>query len=799
MDEQFRGDKPAGTKGTKPALAEHGPAGGAGHDDGCGCCHDRHEHAPAAAHEADHDHLESHPAAGAASHDHAHAEGAVCGVGNGKGEDPIAPGDGYRRFRVSGMDCASCANTIRTAIGGMPGVADVRVSIPREMMFVAVDEGRTPLSAVRERVQSLGYGADIIEDDTPAPRPARIAWWRTTKGLHAIVGGAVTAIAFAVSQSAPEIGHFMFIAAAILLALPIARRAVAAAIAGAPFTIEMLMTVAVIGAVIIGEPAEATVVVFLFATGEVLEGYAAGRARAGIEALASLVPDRAFIEENGIVREIPAREIRPGHVVLARPGDHVAADGTVIEGRAHLDEAAITGESVPVSRGPGEKVFAGSVAIDAALKIRAEKTAADNTIARIVALVEEAQDAKAPAERFIDGFSRVYTPLVAALGLLVAIIPPLIFDGDWDTWIYRGLALLLIGCPCALVISVPAAIASALSSSARAGILVKGGVFLETLAKTDVVAFDKTGTLTKGRPAVTGVHATEGTEDGLLALAAAIEAGSSHPLAEAIIAEAKKRDLAPTSASGVKALAGRGVTGSAQGRMVFIGAPRFAAEEGTIGPALAAKIEAFEQAGNTIAVVVADGIGIGAIALRDEPRDDALEGIAALKALGVETMMLSGDNPVTASAIGRSLSIDDARGGLLPAEKVEALRAISQQRGTVMVGDGINDAAALAAASVGMAMGSGTGLARETAGVALMGNRVLDVARAIALGRATMANIRQNVTIAIGLKAVFLVTTIFGVTGLWIAVFADTGATVLVTLNAMRLLLPSVGAVSTRG
>ncbi|HUH50451.1 MAG TPA: HAD-IC family P-type ATPase, partial [Mycoplana sp.] len=290
-----------------------------------------------------------------------------------------------------------------------------------------------------------------------------------------------------------------------------------------------------------------------------------------------------------------------------------------------------------------------------------------------------------------------------------------------------------------------------------------------------------------------------GTEDGLLSLAAAIEAGSNHPLAEAIVAEAKKRNLAPASASAVKALAGRGVTGSAQGRTIFIGAPRFAAEDGTIGPTLAAKIEAFEQAGNTIAVVVADGIGIGAIALRDEPRDDAREGIAALKALGVETMMLSGDNPVTASAIGRSLSIDDARGGLLPAEKVEALRAISQQRGTVMVGDGINDAAALAAASVGMAMGSGTGLARETAGVALMGNRVLDVARAIALGRATMANIRQNVTIAIGLKAVFLVTTIFGVTGLWIAVFADTGATVLVTLNAMRLLLPSVGAVSTRG
>ncbi|SOC35832.1 heavy metal-(Cd/Co/Hg/Pb/Zn)-translocating P-type ATPase [Rhizobium subbaraonis] len=741
-------------------------------------------------------------------HDHAHDEHA--GDAHGDGESCASDGDtiadaalpeaidGYRRLRISGMDCASCANTIRTAVGGMAGVSDVRVSVTREMMSVALDETKTPLAAVRERVESLGYGAELLTEDAPARRPVPVAWWRTFKGLHAIVGGAATALSFAVSHFSPQMGHWMFIAAAILLALPFARRAFAAASAGAPFTIEMLMTIAVIGAVLIGEPAEATVVVFLFASGEVLEAYAAGRARAGIQALASLVPDRAFIEEDGVVREIPASEIRPGQIVLARPGDHVAADGTVVEGRAHLDEAAITGESVPVSRGLDEKVFAGSIVLDAALKIRAEKTASDNTIARIVQLVEEAQDAKAPAERFIDAFSRIYTPLVAALGLLVAVIPPLFLDGDWDTWIYRGLALLLIGCPCALVISVPAAVASALSSSARAGILVKGGVILETIAKADVVAFDKTGTLTKGKPAVTEVHAVEAGADELLALASAIEAGSNHPLAEAIVAEAKAKGLVPVIASGVKALAGRGVSGSVNGRTIFIGAPRFAAEEGKIGPALADRIKTMQQAGNTIAVIIADGVGIGAIALRDEPRDDTREGIEALRALGIETVMLSGDNPATAAAIGRALSIDDARGGLLPADKVNALKAMSQKRGVVMVGDGINDAAALAAASVGMAMGSGTGLARETAGVALMGNRVVDVARVITLGRATMANIRQNVAIALGLKAVFLVTTIFGITGLWIAVFADTGATVLVTLNAMRLLLPGAGAIGAK-
>ncbi|MCD2183863.1 heavy metal translocating P-type ATPase [Rhizobium sp. GN54] len=773
------------------AVQDHrsaSPAAGSGHEHAC-CTGHAHEHGHAHGEDDGHARAEGH-----------HHGDNCCTAGEPAAmADEAVVGDGYRRFRISGMDCASCASTISTAIGGMPGVSDVRVSVPREMMFIAVDEAKTPLDRVGERVRSLGYGAELLATDAPAPRPVAIAWWRMPKGLHAIVGGIVTAAAFVIGHFWPIAGHYFFIAAAVLLALPIARRAIAAALAGAPFTIEMLMTVAVIGAVIIGEPAEATVVVFLFATGEVLEGYAAGRARAGIEALASLVPDRAFIEEDGVVREVAAASIKPGHVVLARPGDHVAADGTVIEGRAHLDEAAITGESIPVSRGPGEKVFAGSVAIDAVLKIRAEKAAADNTIARMVALVEEAQDAKAPAQRFIDSFSQIYTPLIAALALLVAIVPPLVLGGEWHTWIYRGLALLLIGCPCALVISVPAAVASALASAARAGILAKGGVILETLAKAEVVAFDKTGTLTRGRPAVTDVHAAEGTADELLELAAAIEAGSSHPLAEAVVAEAQARKLAPAPASGIRALAGRGVSGSVAGRSIFIGAPRFAVEEGTIDTALAGKIEAFEQAGNTVAVVVADRVGIGAIALRDEPREDARAGIAALKALGVQTLMLSGDNPATAAAIGRSLSIDDARGGLLPADKVEAIRTLSKKRGTVMVGDGINDAAALAAASVGMAMGSGTGLARETAGVALMGNRLVDVARAIALGRATMANIRQNVAIALGLKAIFLVTTVLGVTGLWIAVFADTGATVLVTLNAMRLLLPPAGAAAGRG
>lgn len=727
-------------------------------------------------------------------HHHGHQHGPTCAQPNDGSEEvdeAVALGDGQHRFRVSGMDCPSCANTISTAIGGLPGVSDIKVSVAREMMTLALDETRTSAATIEEKVRGLGYGVERADaPDAPVPRRAATPWWKTAKGLHAIIGGLATIVAFGLSAVSPAYGEGLFAAVAVLLALPIARRAVAAAAMGAPFTIEMLMTVAVIGAVVIGESAEAAVVVFLFATGEVLEGYAAGRARAGIEALGSLVPDRAIIEEGGTRREIRASEVTPGMIVVVRPGDRVAADGEIAEGLSHLDEAAITGESMPVSRGPGDPVFAGSVNIDAMLKVRANRAAADNTIARIVRLVEEAQDAKAPTERFIDRFSRIYTPLIALVALIVAIVPPLLLGAEWQTWIYRALALLLIGCPCALVISVPASIASALSSAARAGILLKGGAVMEALARTEVVAFDKTGTLTVGKPVVTDLFAVDGNETALLSMAAAIEHGSSHPLAEAIVDAARERGVTGADAADIRAIAGKGVAGRVDGKAVFIGAPRFAAEQGGIPEALSGQIAGLEAEGKTVAVLVVDGKALGAIALRDQPRDDASAGVAFLHRLGIETQMLSGDNPATAAAIGATIGIDRVRGGMLPEQKVEALRSDARRRPTVMVGDGINDAAALAAAHVGMAMGSGTGLALETADAALMGNRVSDVARAIVLARAAMANIRQNVAIALGLKAVFLVTTLLGITGLWIAVLADTGATVLVTLNAMRLLAP---------
>ncbi|EPR14885.1 oxidoreductase [Agrobacterium sp. C13] len=636
--------------------------------------------------------------------------------------------------------------------------------------------GSAPAAAAQSAEVGHAHGAD-----------EKGAWWRTAKARNTFTGTVLVAIAYAAELSFPAWGGYAFIIATLVTLFPIAKNAFNAARFGAVFTIEMLMTIAAIGAIIIGEAEEAAIVVLLFSVGELLEGFAAARARSGIKALGSLLPKTALVEENGALRQVAADQVRIGQVVVARPGDRIAADGVVMEGQSSVDESPMTGESIPVAKEKGARVFAGSINHDGSLRIRVDRAPEDNTIARIITLVEEAQDARAPTERFIQSFSRYYMPLIVAISVLTIIVPPLVGLGDWDTWIYRGLALLLIGCPCALVISVPAAIASSLSAAARHGMLVKGGAVIEMLARTETVAFDKTGTLTLGEPVVTDVVALDGNEAELIAQAATIEHESSHPLARAIVNHAEKSGVKPLPGSNIKAISGRGMQGNVGGKDLFIGAPRFATEVGTLSKELADRISALESEGKTVAVVIVGGAASGLFAMRDEPRKDAAEGVKALKEMGISSLMLSGDNARTARAIGNKLGLE-ARGELLPQNKVEEIRKLAEKKTVVMVGDGINDAPALAAASVGVAIGSGTDVAMEAADAALMRNNVGDAARLIGLSRATMLNIRQNVTIALGLKAVFLVTTVTGVSGLWLAVFADTGATVLVTANAMRLL-----------
>jgi Cd2+/Zn2+-exporting ATPase len=618
--------------------------------------------------------------------------------------------------------------------------------------------------------------------------PDGVSWYQTGKGRLVLLTGALLAGAWLAKLAVAETtAYWAFVAACVIGVVPVARRAFAAAAAGMPFTIEMLMTIAATGALVIGAAEEAALVVFLFAVGEVLEGVAADRARASIRALGDLVPKTALVEENGETRQVDAVALKVGQIVLVRPGDRIPADGTITDGVSGIDESPVTGESVPKTKGVGDSVYAGSVNREAALRVRVEKAAEDNTIARIIRLVEEAQEARAPTERFIDRFSRVYMPAIVGLAILVALVPPLAFGGEWSIWIYRALALLLIGCPCALVISVPASIAAALSTGARQGLLLKGGVVIEAAARTGIVAFDKTGTLTAGEPRVTEIVALGRDERKVVELAAAVETGSSHPLALAILARAKAHAIPVRAAANAAALAGKGVTGMLDGVDIFVGAPRHARERASFDAAALEAAERLETAGKTVAAVIADGALAGLIALRDEPREDAAAAIAELKALGVRSVMLTGDNARTGAAIAGSLGLEH-KAELMPDDKVTAIKALSQEAPVMMVGDGINDAPALAAANIGVAMGSGTDVALETADGAVLKSRVRDIAAMIRLARAAMGNIRANIVIALGLKAVFLVTSVLGYTGLWVAILADTGATVLVTANALRLL-----------
>lgn len=706
------------------------------------------------------------------------------------------------KYRVGGMDCAACASKIETAVGRIPGVSEVGASFTAGTLNVVHDA--VPFGAIQKAVKSLGY---TIAPDGATPSAAKGhdhhdnhgggdshfelgdgPWWKARKAMLTLACGLALVVAYLIGRMVPEIGHWAFLVALMVGLVPVGRRAIAGALAGTPFSIETLMTIAALGAVIIGATEEAATVVLLFLIGELLEGVAASRARASIRGLADLVPKTALLVDGDQTSEVPATSLALNAVILVRPGDRIPADGDIVDGQSAIDESPVTGESVPKTKQVGDPVFAGTINTDSVLQVRVTATAMDNTIARVVRLVEEAQESKAPTARFIDKFSTYYTPGVLVVGALVAIIPPLLLGQSWSEWVYKGLAVLLIGCPCALVISTPAAIAAALSAGARRGLLLKGGAVLEGMRSITMVALDKTGTLTEGKPQVTDIVAVSRSAGKVLSLAAALETGSSHPLAIAILARARADKVPVPPASAAKAIAGKGVSGNVGGEEIFLASPSAAAERAPITPELQATIDGFNDAGKTVSILLVGTDIAGIFAIRDEPRDDALAGIGALKAAGIGIIMLTGDNERTARAIGSKLGID-VRAGLLPEDKQRIVRELQTQGKVVAkVGDGINDAPALAAADIGIAMGGGTDVALETADAAVLHGRVLDVAGMIDLSKATMGNIWQNIAVSLGLKAIFLVTTIIGVTGLWPAILADTGATVLVTLNAMRLL-----------
>src|SRR5471030_1279824 len=685
-------------------------------------------------------------------------------------------------WKVDGMDCPACARTIEKAVSTLAGISGVKVQFATEKLLVSAD--RDLSAEVQQAVTRAGFTLHSLSQKSPevVVETSRLKEYAPLLILIVLISAS-----WILENFSQPLGEAAFVLTTLVGLWPVLLQALRATRAGSPFTIETLMSVAALGALFIGATAEAAMVLLLFMIGERLESYAANRARSGVKALMALIPDSAVLIVDGNSTRVPVADLRPGDVIEVAAGGRLPTDATLLGSAASFDESALTGESVPVEREPGEKVPAGSLCVDRVARMSVTSAPGASAIDRILQLIEEADERRAPIERFLDTFSRYYTPAIMLMSLLVILIPPLAMGLPWETWIYRGLTLLLIGCPCALVISTPAAITSGLAAATRMGALIKGGAALEQLALIQTVALDKTGTLTEGKPEVTDVMPLGGASEGeVLSLAAAVEEGSHHPLAQAIIARARTENPLPINAQARRALAGSGVEGEVAGRKIQVLAPKRLAAKGVAEEHLR-QIAEWESSGKTVVVVLQEGNAIGLIAMQDTLREDAISALADLKALGISAVMLTGDNPRAAKTIAERLGIE-FRAGLLPADKVEAVTALNALRPTGMVGDGINDAPAMKAATIGIAMGSGTDVALETADAALTHNRLSGLAQMISLSRATRANIRQNITIALGLKAIFLVTTLMGLTGLWLAVLADSGATALVTANALRLL-----------
>lgn len=696
-----------------------------------------------------------------------------------------------KSWLVSGMDCPACARKIEKAISNIDGVIQAKVLFATEKLVVKYNN--ESLADTIEQV-SINTGFPLTEVGSKKEKQQPETFWQAhiQPNLQIIAIAAAMLFAALLKSSAPQLSEGLFIATCLLGLYPVAKKAVQLARSGTPFAIETLMSVAALGALYLGETAEAAMVLLLFLIGERLEAFASSRARSGVQALMALVPENATKIINGERVEVAVSELVPGDVIEVAAGSRLPADGQLITDAASFDESALTGESVPVEHTQGNSIMAGAVVVDKVVRITITSKQGENAIDRILHLIEEAESRKAPLERFLDKFSRWYTPLMMVVALLVIITPPLLFAQPWETWVYRGLALLLIACPCALVISTPAAITSGLAAAAKRGALIKGGAALEQLGKIETIAFDKTGTLTEGKPQVTDIEPLSGWQkDAMLRVVGAIEVGSTHPLAKSLVAKVEELGIDIPESHNKKALIGSGVEGDVDGVKYRVLAP--SKLDFALDAQVSKQIESLEDEGKTVVVALevkdseqaANAIGL--IAWQDTLRSDAKLAIERLNGLGIQSIMLTGDNPRSAAAISGKVGMQ-YKASLLPSDKVSYVQELSQQSHVAMVGDGINDAPAMKTAHVGIAMGGGTDVALETADSALTHNRLTELPAMIELSQATINNIRQNVALALGLKGVFLVTSLFGITGLWVAVLADSGATALVTLNALRLL-----------
>lgn len=714
-------------------------------------------------------------------------------------------------FRIHGMDCADEVALLRRELEPLVETPDrLSFDILRGKMLVAPGEPAITTAQVAEAVRRTGMRAEVWRDEKPAPTDTSV-WGRhkrtiltalcgvlavaafvnhaATDGLVGALGSEGTGLA---DSAVPLTSIALYAASMICGGWYILPRAFAAVLRLRP-DMNLLMAIAVIGAAAIGEWFEAAVVTFLFAVSLALESWSVGRARRAVEALMAIAPPTArVIGPGGTATEVNATEVAVGTMILIKPGDCIPLDGTVRRGTSDVNQAPITGESLPVDKAPPADVFAGTVNGDGALEVEVTKVAGETTLAQIIRMVEEAQSRRAPSEQWVDRFARIYTPAILAAAIAVAIIGPFITGDDNWPWSYRALVLLVIGCPCALVISTPVSIVASLAAAAKAGVLVKGGTFIEAPAKLRALALDKTGTLTMGAPEVVDVQPlADHSEEELLRAMGAIEAHSDHPLARAIVADVKRRGISFPVAGEVQAVQGRGVTASVDGKRYWLGSHRYLQELGQQTPALEQQLNTMMSAGRTVVIIGTDHHVCGFITLADAIRPESVAAVKALRDAGVEhIVMLTGDNKPTADRIGAEVGIDEVRAELLPADKVAAVEELVRRYEYVaMIGDGVNDAPAMGRATVGIAMGAaGSDAAIEAADVALMADDLSRLPWLIRHSRRTLGIVRQNVVLSLGVKVVFVVLTFAGYASLWAAIAGDMGVSLVVIANALRLL-----------
>ncbi|WPZ17881.1 heavy metal translocating P-type ATPase [Geobacillus subterraneus] len=695
-----------------------------------------------------------------------------------------------KTYRVQGFTCANCAAKFENNVKALPGVQDAKVNFGASKITIW---GTTTI----EELEKAGAfeNLKIREDKEKAVK--REPFWKQKENIKVYISAVLLVISWFLGKQYGEEHFFATIgyAAAILIGGYSLFIKGFKNLVRLNFDMNTLMTVAILGAAAIGEWGEGATVVILFAISEALERYSMDKARQSIESLMDIAPKEALIRRGNEEMMVPVDDIQVGDIMIVKPGQKLAMDGIVIKGTSTLNQAAITGESVPVTKTVGDEVFAGTLNEEGLLEVKVTKRVEDTTLSKIIHLVEEAQAERAPSQAFVDRFAKYYTPAIIIFALLLAVIPPLFMGADWSEWIYRGLAVLVVGCPCALVISTPVSIVTAIGNAAKNGVLIKGGIYLEEAGSLKVIAFDKTGTLTKGVPSVTDVVTYNGNENELMTITTAIEKGSQHPLASAIIRKAEEDGLNfnDVSVEEFQSITGKGVKAKVNNEMYYVGSPGLFEEllPNGIQSEIKEQITTLQTQGKTVMVLGTEKEILALIAVADEIRESSKEVIRKLHQVGIEkTVMLTGDNQRTAEAIGKQVGVSDIKADLLPEDKLNFIKELRDKHQSVaMVGDGVNDAPALAASTVGVAMGgAGTDTALETADIVLMSDDLSKLPYTIKLSRKALAIIKQNITFSLGIKALSLLLIVPGWLTLWLAIFADMGATLIVTLNSMRLL-----------